>query len=142
MVTACGARLVRASRWPRHRRSIRGLNRNHNYEMKDIFKGAANRASCGVGPLRDFYVAWLDSLKEMRMDTLSFAEFADFIRSQCGVSAKKTITHESKFEDELGITGDDGVDLLKATEKRFNVPVGCGTRLSQEFRPRPRRVPF
>jgi hypothetical protein len=39
---------------------IRGLNRNHNHEMKDIFKGAANRASCGVGPLRDFYVALLD----------------------------------------------------------------------------------
>jgi hypothetical protein len=36
---------------------IRGLNRNHNHEMKEIFKGAATRASCGVGPLRDFYVA-------------------------------------------------------------------------------------
>ena len=28
---------------------IRGLNRNHNHEMKEIFKGAATRASCGVG---------------------------------------------------------------------------------------------
>jgi transposase len=34
---------------------IRGLNQNHNHEMKEIFKGAATRASCGVGPLRDFY---------------------------------------------------------------------------------------
>src|SRR3989475_7164427 len=33
---------------------IRGLNQNHNHEMKEIFKGAATRASCGVGPLRDF----------------------------------------------------------------------------------------
>lgn len=55
------------------------------------------------------------------MDTLSFAEFADFIRSQCGVSRKKNITPESKFEDDLGITGDDGVDLLKTTEKRFSI---------------------
>src|SRR5439155_834237 len=39
---------------------IRGLNRNHNHEMKEIFKGAAIRASCGVGPLRDFYVALLE----------------------------------------------------------------------------------
>ena len=39
---------------------IRGLNRNHNHEMKEIFKGAATRASCGMGPLRDFYVALLD----------------------------------------------------------------------------------
>src|SRR5438874_9126036 len=38
---------------------IRGLNRNHNHEMKDIFKAAATRASCGMGPLREFYVALL-----------------------------------------------------------------------------------
>jgi hypothetical protein len=38
---------------------IRGLNQNHNHEMKEIFKGAVTRASCGVGPLRDFYVALL-----------------------------------------------------------------------------------
>jgi acyl carrier protein len=59
--------------------------------------------------------------KEKNMGSPSFAEFADFIRSQCGVSAKKNITPASKFEDDLGITGDDGVDLLKATEKRFDV---------------------
>jgi transposase len=29
---------------------IRGLNQNHNHEMKEIFKGAATRARCGVGP--------------------------------------------------------------------------------------------
>src|ERR1700758_4529572 len=50
---------------------IRGLNQNHNHEMKEIFKGAAIRASCGVGPLRDFYGAFpkdrghcFDSLEE------------------------------------------------------------------------------
>jgi len=26
---------------------IRGLNQNHNHEMKEIFKGAAIQASCG-----------------------------------------------------------------------------------------------
>src|SRR5262244_4116465 len=30
---------------------IRGLNRNHNHEMKEIFKGAATRASCGGGAI-------------------------------------------------------------------------------------------
>jgi hypothetical protein len=38
---------------------IRGLNQNHNHEMKEIFKGAATRASCGKGPLHDFYAALL-----------------------------------------------------------------------------------
>src|SRR5262249_29513259 len=45
---------------------IRGLNRNHNHEMKDIFKGAATRARCGVGPLSDFYETSLD--KRMKQD--------------------------------------------------------------------------
>jgi len=52
---------------------IRGLNRNHNHEMKDIFKGAANRASCGVGPLRDFYVALLDKGMKPEMARLTLA---------------------------------------------------------------------
>jgi transposase len=38
---------------------LRGLNRNHNHEMKEIFKGAAMRASCSTGPFYDFYAALL-----------------------------------------------------------------------------------
>jgi hypothetical protein len=54
---------------------IRGLNQNHNHEMKDIFKGAATRASCGVGPLRDFYLALLDKgmKREMTLRNLGRA---------------------------------------------------------------------
>jgi transposase len=52
---------------------IRGLNRNHNHEMKDIFKGAAIRASCGVGPLRDFYVALLEKGMKPEMARLTLA---------------------------------------------------------------------
>ena len=60
-------------------------------------------------------------MTNMNMSSLSFEDFADFIRSQCGISQKKKITPESKFEDDLGVTGDDGVDLLRATEERFGV---------------------
>jgi transposase len=52
---------------------IRGLNQNHNHEMKDIFKGAATRASCGVGPFRDFYVALLDKGMRAEMARLTLA---------------------------------------------------------------------
>jgi len=52
---------------------IRGLNQNHNHEMKEIFKGAATRASCGVGPLRDFYVAWLEKGMKPEMARLTLA---------------------------------------------------------------------
>jgi len=33
----------------------RGLNRNHNRVLKDVFKGAATAATTRPGPLRDFY---------------------------------------------------------------------------------------
>src|SRR5207248_10004977 len=52
---------------------IRGLNQNHNHEMKEIFKGAATRASCGVGPLRDFYVALLEKGMNPEMARLTLA---------------------------------------------------------------------
>jgi len=29
---------------------LRGLNRNHNHDLKAIFKGAATKASSGAGP--------------------------------------------------------------------------------------------
>jgi transposase len=52
---------------------IRGLNRNHNHVMKEIFKGAANRASCGTGPLRDFYAALLTKGMKPEMARLTLA---------------------------------------------------------------------
>jgi transposase len=33
----------------------RGLNRNHNRVLKDVFKGAATAATVRPGPLQDFY---------------------------------------------------------------------------------------
>jgi hypothetical protein len=34
---------------------MRGLNRNHNRILKDVFKGAATAATAHPGPLQDFY---------------------------------------------------------------------------------------
>jgi len=41
--------------------------------MKDIFKGAATRASGGKGPLRDFYVALLAKGMKPEMARLTLA---------------------------------------------------------------------
>ena len=35
--------------------SIRGLNKDHNHDLKGLFKGAANMASVRPGPFQDFY---------------------------------------------------------------------------------------
>jgi len=37
--------------------AIRGLNKNHNHDLKNIFKGAATRAAATSGPFQDFYQA-------------------------------------------------------------------------------------
>ena len=37
--------------------SLRGLNRNHNHDLKNIFKGAAIIAATKPGPFREFYDA-------------------------------------------------------------------------------------
>jgi transposase len=45
---------------------IRGLNLNHNHELKNIFKSAATTASATPGPFRDFYENLL--IKGMKPD--------------------------------------------------------------------------
>ena len=37
--------------------AIRGLNQNHNHDLKNIFKGAAMRAAGVAGPFQYFYAA-------------------------------------------------------------------------------------
>lgn len=46
-----GGRAVRRQRAP----MTRGLNRNHNRVLKDLFKGAGTAAAARPGPLQDFY---------------------------------------------------------------------------------------
>ena len=41
----------------RERITVRGLNNNHNKDLKNLFKSAAIAASTRPGPLHDFYVA-------------------------------------------------------------------------------------
>jgi hypothetical protein len=49
-------RVVRRRRAP----LTRGLNRNHNRALKNIFKGAATAAAARPGPLQEFYRAMLE----------------------------------------------------------------------------------
>lgn len=39
--------------------SVRGLNRNYNRDLKNLFKGAATHAAAQPGPLQEFYNALL-----------------------------------------------------------------------------------
>jgi hypothetical protein len=46
----------------------------------------------------------------------AFEEFATFIRKYQSIPARRQITSETPFERDLGLTGDDGPDLLRAAE--------------------------
>jgi hypothetical protein len=48
-------------------------------------------------------------------------EVAAFVREWAQLSAKKKASPETQFERDPGITGEDGDDLLLATETRFRV---------------------
>jgi len=62
-------RLVRSKRRP----MTRGLNRNHNRTLKNVFASAAHDASCRSGPLKDFYEAMLVRGIAPQMATLTLA---------------------------------------------------------------------
>ena len=57
----------------------------------------------------------------MEMEHPSFDEFAEFIRKLAKLPRKKPIAPETEFEDGLGITGDDGCELLQAVETHYGV---------------------
>ena len=52
---------------------LRGLNQNHNHDLKYIFKGAATRASSGAGPFQDFYQGLLAKGMKPAMARLTLA---------------------------------------------------------------------
>ena len=57
----------------RERITVRGLNDNHNHDLKNLFKGAALSASTRPGPLYDFYVGLLEKGMRPTMARLTLA---------------------------------------------------------------------
>ncbi len=57
----------------RERITVRGLNDNHNHDLKNLFKGAALSASTQPGPLHDFYTALLEKGMRPTMARLTLA---------------------------------------------------------------------
>jgi hypothetical protein len=52
---------------------VRGLNQNHNHEMKEIFKSTALSASRCAGPFQDFYAGLLAKGMKPEMARLTLA---------------------------------------------------------------------
>jgi transposase len=52
---------------------VRGLNRNYNHDLKNLFKSAATNAAAKPGPLQEFYVALVNRGIRPEMARLSLA---------------------------------------------------------------------
>jgi len=52
---------------------VRGLDTNHNHQLKDLFKSAATQASTSTGPFREFYRALLAQGMREEMARLTLA---------------------------------------------------------------------
>ena len=57
----------------RERITVRGLNHNHNHDLKNLLKGAAISAIERPGPLQDFYAALVEKGIRPRMARLTLA---------------------------------------------------------------------
>ena len=67
-------RMVRGKRQRnRERITVRGLNRNHNHDLKNLLKGAAISAIQRPGPLQDFYAALVEKGMRPSMARLTLA---------------------------------------------------------------------
>ena len=55
------------------RATPRGLNENHNHDLKNVFKSAATRASTSAGPFQDFYTGLLAKSMKPSMARLTLA---------------------------------------------------------------------
>jgi transposase len=73
---------------------LRGLNDNHNHDLKNIFKGAAMRASTTAGPLRDFYEALL---AKGRRPTMARLILARKIAAITLIIWKKGVSFDAKY---------------------------------------------
>ncbi len=54
----------------------------------------------------------------------SFEEVIAVIREFAAIRPDREITTDTRVEADLGITGDDGIDLLRTVEARFDVNIG------------------
>ena len=57
----------------RSRSRIRGLNRNHNHDLKNLFKGAATVAAAKAGPFQEYYDALVAKGMRPEMARLTLA---------------------------------------------------------------------
>jgi acyl carrier protein len=57
----------------------------------------------------------------MKRQELTFEKLCNVIRESCCLDPEEQITPETQFQRDLGVTGDDGVSLLRDVEEAFGI---------------------
>jgi hypothetical protein len=75
--------------------SIRGLNKDHNYDLKGLFKAVATTASVRPGPFQEFYQASVAKGIEPTMARLTLASVPTGLRTieGCTLYSSDTSSH-------------------------------------------------
>jgi len=74
--------------------SIRGLNRNHNHDLKNLFESAATIAAVKAGPFQEFYDALVAKGSKPEMARLTLARK---IAAIALVVWKKGVSFDAKY---------------------------------------------
>jgi hypothetical protein len=91
---------------------IRGLNKDHNHDLKGLFKAAATRASVQPGPFQDFYQRSLAKGIKPTMVRLTGAQdcshYADSVAER-----RKLRPRETEIASRLSVSGEDPFHLRR-----------------------------
>jgi len=74
--------------------TLRGLNQDHNHDLKEIFEDAATRVSSSPGPLHDFYE---DLLAQGRKPTMARLTLARKIAAITLIVSKKEVRFDATY---------------------------------------------
>lgn len=117
----------------KHPRLLLETPEDHYFQIPD------NRTAIAIAST----IARLDTPRVAMSEDLTFDEFAQWLPEYWRVPNRKAITPETQFERDLGLTGDDGDELLIAAEKRFEVRLGSEeTGVRETFNLQPKEYLF
>jgi transposase len=89
--------------------SIRGLNKDHNPDLKGLFKGAATMASVRPGPFHDFYQASLAKGIKPTMARLTLARKIAAITLTLWKKGENFDAEKTNVASRLSVLGDEPV---------------------------------
>ena len=91
--------------------SIRGLNKDHNHDLKGLFKGVATMASVRPGPFQNFYQALLAKGMKPTMARLTLARKIAAITLTLWKKGEGFDAEKLKLASRLSVSGEEPLPI-------------------------------